>query len=81
MSSIATRGKIFQISYRDFFGGVTPTIELSASHPFCSFWLDFRTKITTPLNCDPLVDAYASVLTSGPTAYLILNLAFFVNVS
>jgi hypothetical protein len=56
-----TTGKIFQISHSDFIAGVTPTNELSTDHPFCAFWLDFRTKITTPRNCERLLDAYISV--------------------
>jgi hypothetical protein len=56
-----TTGRIFQIPYCDFIGGVTPTVELPADHPFHRFWLDSRTKIATPLNCDGLIDAYVAV--------------------
>lgn len=56
-----TTGKIFQISRSDFIAGITPSNELSADHPFTAFWLDFRTKITTPRGCEPLIDAYVSI--------------------
>jgi hypothetical protein len=56
-----TTGKIFQMSRSDFVSGVAPTVELPADHPFCGLWQDFRTKITTPYNCDHLIYTFVSV--------------------
>lgn len=56
-----TTGNVFQISWSRFIAGLVPTNELSRDHPFIAFWVDFRTKILTRKNCQPLLEAYVLV--------------------
>jgi len=56
-----TTGNVFQISRSNFIAGVVPTNALSPDHPFTAFWADFQTKIVTPTDCRPLLEAYVSV--------------------
>jgi hypothetical protein len=56
-----TTGEIYESTLDAFLGGVAPTLKLPADHPFRTLWLDFRTKLTTPLMCDLLIDCYVAV--------------------
>ena len=58
-----TSGKIFQLSKHAFLSGTQPrdTNELAADDDFTSFWLDFKSKIIVPTQCEALLEAYVAI--------------------